>query len=185
MKRTLFLLLLSGFIFSGCALLHTNQPNTRYAKLLVRDSNGTPVTAYDNDGKKLDVYSFVPEVGITVADATTAKGDESPQVIATSELIRRELKTVYFENNKYNLSAQSKVQLKEILTELQKHPTAKLFIEGYADNTGPLQHNQKLSKERANVVRKFLSSNGIPNSRIAARGFGPQTERKAVISTLD
>jgi OOP family OmpA-OmpF porin len=46
-------------------------------------------------------------------------------------------------------------------------------IEGYADQTGPADFNQKLSEQRAQAVRqRFIDHYGISSGRITAIGFG-------------
>ena len=48
-----------------------------------------------------------------------------------------------------------------------------LKLAGHTDNTGSLQLNLKLSKERAESVKAYLVSKGANASRIEATGYGP------------
>jgi len=50
----------------------------------------------------------------------------------------------------------------------------KLKLAGYTDNTGSLQLNMKLSKERAEAVKHYLVSKGANPNNIEAYGFGPE-----------
>ena len=45
-------------------------------------------------------------------------------------------------------------------------------IEGFTDNTGSSEFNEKLSLDRAKAVRKMLVTRGIEPSRITAEGRG-------------
>ncbi len=45
-------------------------------------------------------------------------------------------------------------------------------IQGYTDPIGSEQANQRLSTERANVVRDYMVSKGVPASIIRAEGRG-------------
>lgn len=45
-------------------------------------------------------------------------------------------------------------------------------IEGHADATGTVEHNQYLSKERAESVRRLLIKSGVDEKRVKAEGFG-------------
>jgi outer membrane protein OmpA-like peptidoglycan-associated protein len=48
----------------------------------------------------------------------------------------------------------------------------KLQLEGHTDSIGTDEINQKLSEQRANAVREFLVSEGVPAANVTARGFG-------------
>ena len=45
-------------------------------------------------------------------------------------------------------------------------------MKGHTDSVGAEDFNQTLSEERADRVRNFLMSEGVPGSRITAVGFG-------------
>lgn len=49
----------------------------------------------------------------------------------------------------------------------------KLKLAGYTDNTGSLQTNMRLSKERAEAVKNYLVSKGVNSFNVEAFGFGP------------
>ena len=54
-----------------------------------------------------------------------------------------------------------------------------VVIEGYTDNVGPDEYNQKLGMRRAQVVMNELSALGIDRNRISAASFG---ENKPVLN---
>ena len=47
-----------------------------------------------------------------------------------------------------------------------------VVITGYADRIGTKKYNQKLSEERANAVKTYLSNKGISGNRMSASGKG-------------
>jgi outer membrane protein OmpA-like peptidoglycan-associated protein len=55
---------------------------------------------------------------------------------------------------------------------LMTNPSQKIVIEGYADPQGRTERNMTLSKQRAEVTRAFLVSQGIAESRIEIAAFG-------------
>jgi outer membrane protein OmpA-like peptidoglycan-associated protein len=55
---------------------------------------------------------------------------------------------------------------------MSQHPERKIVIEGFTDNSGSPQANQRLSEQRAAAVRAALVREGIQPSRIEARGLG-------------
>jgi OmpA-OmpF porin, OOP family len=48
----------------------------------------------------------------------------------------------------------------------------KVGVYGHTDNVGNDGSNQKLSEERANAVKSYLLSKGLPAQRIESKGFG-------------
>jgi outer membrane protein OmpA-like peptidoglycan-associated protein len=52
------------------------------------------------------------------------------------------------------------------------HPGLNLGVEGYTDNVGSDEFNFKLSQQRADTVREYLISQGLPDVTVTASGFG-------------
>ncbi|MNI98745.1 putative lipoprotein YiaD precursor [compost metagenome] len=48
-----------------------------------------------------------------------------------------------------------------------------LKLAGHTDNTGSMQLNLRLSKQRAEAVKAYLVAQGANASRIEATGYGP------------
>jgi OOP family OmpA-OmpF porin len=48
-----------------------------------------------------------------------------------------------------------------------------LQVEGHTDATGGAARNRKLSQQRAESVRTYLTGKGIAKGRLVAKGFGP------------
>src|SRR5439155_24003352 len=55
---------------------------------------------------------------------------------------------------------------------MSQHPERKIAIEGFTDDSGSPQANQRLSERRAAAVREALVREGIEPARIEARGLG-------------
>jgi hypothetical protein len=56
---------------------------------------------------------------------------------------------------------------------LKDHPSDRFYIEGYASSRGELIYNLALSQRRADWVKQFLISKGIPENRVVlAVGWG-------------
>ena len=58
-------------------------------------------------------------------------------------------------------------RLAKLLTEKTKN---KVAVEGHTDNVGSAPSNQKLSEQRAEVVRAALAQRGVPADRLTALG---------------
>jgi outer membrane protein OmpA-like peptidoglycan-associated protein len=82
------------------------------------------------------------------------------------------LDNVHFDFDKATLRADSYDQLKELLEYLQRHDDVKIEIGGHTDNIGTDAHNLKLSQDRANTIRNYLTGKGIKATRLTAKGYG-------------
>jgi outer membrane protein OmpA-like peptidoglycan-associated protein len=79
---------------------------------------------------------------------------------------------VVFDTGKATLKPGAREKLAKISGILVAHPGLKLEVEGHTDSVGTEDYNQTLSENRANSVRDYLVSQGVPSSTITARGFG-------------
>ncbi|MES2265846.1 MAG: OmpA family protein [Bacteroidota bacterium] len=82
------------------------------------------------------------------------------------------LKNIFFDTNKFELKTESKAELQKLVEFLQLNKTTKIEIAGYTDNVGNEQANITLSEKRANAVYQYLSTNGIPATRLVYKGYG-------------
>ncbi|MFT3922926.1 MAG: OmpA family protein [Myxococcales bacterium] len=81
--------------------------------------------------------------------------------------------SLLFASGKSSLLPAAKRRLKEVADAvLHNDPQAQLLVEGHTDSTGSAQLNDALSLKRAESVRSFLVSKGIPKDQIEAQGFG-------------
>jgi len=79
---------------------------------------------------------------------------------------------VLFDTGKYTLKQPTQVKLAKISGILLSHPGLTVQIEGHTDSVGSDEMNQRLSEQRADAVRDFLASQGVPASSMTAKGFG-------------
>jgi cytochrome c oxidase subunit 2 len=82
------------------------------------------------------------------------------------------LKYVFFETGSNTLDTKSRYELEEISTILKQNASVVVEVRGHTDNTGDAENNMTLSNSRADAVRIFLQNQGIPASRMVARGYG-------------
>ncbi len=96
-------------------------------------------------------------------------------VLQTQETARGlivNLSDVLFDFNKYTLKPDTREKLAKVSGILLAYPDLKVQVEGYTDNVGSEQYNQKLSEERAGAVRDYLVQQGVPAANVTATGYG-------------
>ncbi|PVX47859.1 outer membrane protein OmpA-like peptidoglycan-associated protein [Flavobacterium sp. 103] len=79
---------------------------------------------------------------------------------------------LFFENGSAELKISSYVQLDYLVVILKRYNATDLQIGGHTDNVGGDLANIDLSKQRAESVKTYLISKGIPETRLTALGFG-------------
>ncbi len=63
--------------------------------------------------------------------------------------------------------------LDQLAQELKKYKNLKsIRVEGYTDRLGSSEYNLKLSQARADTIKRYLVSKGIPGNLIQSVGLG-------------
>jgi len=97
------------------------------------------------------------------------------QVLQTTETARGlivNMSDVLFDFNKYTLKPEAREKLAKVSGILLAYPSLKMQVEGYTDNIGSDEYNQKLSEQRAGTVRDYLVSQSVTETNISAAGYG-------------
>jgi outer membrane protein OmpA-like peptidoglycan-associated protein len=89
---------------------------------------------------------------------------------------------ILFDVDSASLRGDSRSTLRDLATNFRQYPDEVIDVAGHTDSTGTPAHNQTLSENRADSVRSYLVDQGVPSSRISARGYG-ETMPKASNST--
>lgn len=79
---------------------------------------------------------------------------------------------ILFTTGRADLKPGAAPQLDQLASFLQKHPDRTVLVQGFTDNVGSEELNQRLSQQRANAVRNALLVRGVPTSRVRTRGYG-------------
>jgi OOP family OmpA-OmpF porin len=79
---------------------------------------------------------------------------------------------VNFETNSATLTGDSKPILNDAARGLRDHHRLRVEVQGHTDSTGSPGYNIKLSQRRAEAVRDYLISQGVPAGQLEAKGYG-------------
>lgn len=82
------------------------------------------------------------------------------------------VENILFENNKYEITPQSKEILDKIILVLKINTALKLEIGAHTDSKGSAASNMALSQMRAKTVREYIVNSGIAANRIISKGYG-------------
>ncbi len=114
---------------------------------------------------------------LTITDAKGATAKSTVPVAVTSPLVPTTKKSVVlegvnFKSGKAVLLPESEQILNHVAEILVANPDVNVEIGGHTDSDGSVSNNQKLSEMRANKVRDYLISKGVPAERLTAKGYG-------------
>ena len=81
---------------------------------------------------------------------------------------------VFFESDSSDLTATATGTLDRQAQWLQRYGRNSILVEGHADERGTREYNFSLSARRAQTVRDYLASRGIPSSRLRTVSYGKE-----------
>ncbi|HUO85729.1 MAG TPA: OmpA family protein [Thermoanaerobaculia bacterium] len=81
---------------------------------------------------------------------------------------------IFFDTGKSELKSGTRNTIDKLVEQLTRVENMSILIEGHTDSTGSEEMNMKLSLARANAVRDYLVSSGVPAARIQTSGRGEE-----------
>jgi len=132
------------------------------------------VMTYKTDPLKLDTDGGTIGDGVEVKRGTDPLDPKDDVIQINVPIV---LEGITFATNKSDVTPESEKVLMTALKSLQVHSDILVEISGHTDNVGSNANNQKLSERRANSVKAWLVSKGIPADRITAVGYGEESPR--------
>jgi outer membrane protein OmpA-like peptidoglycan-associated protein len=139
--------------------------------------------------KKMDPGAVDETVTYTLTASNACGGSDTKtatlHIVGSIEqpVVELTMRSVYFPTNKPRrvksdsaLLASERESLKSIAEAfkayLSANPNAKLVLSGHADRRGPASYNQSLSERRAELAKKFLVEQGIPEGNLETHAYG-------------
>jgi outer membrane protein OmpA-like peptidoglycan-associated protein len=115
--------------------------------------------------------------------AERARSEQAIEALGKFAQVRREPKglvvnltgSLLFETGKWTLRSTAHERLDKVAQALkQADPQEKFIVEGHTDSRGSDELNQRLSDHRAEAVKNYLVSRGVPEDRVTAIGMGSE-----------
>ena len=139
-----------------------------------------PTTASQKSAEEVSTFQMA-KVPLASSSPAPISGEERPvlveepslHLITNSPEIREAEDTdVYFEFNRWALSDEAKNLIKTKVEAQEDGWTGMLHIDGHTDAQGTDTYNRALGLKRAETVKTYLVSLGIPEDRIQVKSFG-------------
>jgi outer membrane protein OmpA-like peptidoglycan-associated protein len=180
MRNMLVILVLSGLIFSSCKSLN----NTQKATGIGVAAGGAAGAIIGGGGKSSVIGALIGAavgggagylIGSNMDKQARAIKQAVPdaQVERVGEGINMTFNSgLLFKINSSDLSDSAKYNLDRIAAVFNDYPETIILVEGHTDNTGTVQYNINLSKQRAYGVSDYLISKGVARSRFDVKWYG-------------
>ena len=102
---------------------------------------------------------------INVGKFTSKKGKiPTEKLYATSD--------VYFYFDDFTLTQEARYNIDRLIEDMDKDQLALIVVEGFADQIGTDDYNQRLSEKRAQEVADYFKAKGYTNLKIKYKGYG-------------
>jgi len=177
----------------------TKQPVEAKARMRGRDNTVIGSASLGTGSFEFAIMATVPkEYTVSVElegyifenlKVSLGRATEEPQTITRKVLLRRvavgevsALRHVFFDFAKATLQEDSFDELNMMLTMMKQNQSMQVEIGGHTDDVGSDTFNKKLSQQRADAVRAYLTSNGVSSRRIKSVGYG---EERPLVSNDD
>jgi outer membrane protein OmpA-like peptidoglycan-associated protein len=79
---------------------------------------------------------------------------------------------VLFDTGKFTLRSAAREKLARVAGIVAAHPGLTLSVEGHTDSVGGEDYNQRLSEQRGEAVRDYLTHHGMAAASVTSKGFG-------------
>ncbi|MBI1331176.1 MAG: peptidoglycan-associated lipoprotein Pal [Alphaproteobacteria bacterium] len=137
-----------GFVAVACSLLMVGACST--TKKEAADTTPPSVTQNNNSMTSSIVPGSAEDLRVNVGD------------------------TVHFDYDQYAVRGEDQGTLQRQAAWLQKYPQVRVTIEGHADERGTREYNLALGARRANAVKEYLVSLGVPSGRVDTISYGKE-----------
>ncbi len=112
------------------------------------------------------------EASVRVSVESGASSVEQPgNTKSFDELFMQEVRDVYFDYDSAEIRGEAKDALRHTSDFLKGHPQTRVTIEGHCDERGSTEYNLALGDRRANAVKQYLISLGIPAGNLNTVSF--------------
>ena len=111
---------------------------------------------------------------VTLAAPPPPPVAETPTSLTEEQQFNQSVKDIYFDYDKYDVSAAQQSSITASAQYLATHPGIKFSVEGHCDERGSTEFNLALGDSRANAVKSALIQAGIPGDRIRTISYGKE-----------
>jgi len=166
----------SGFRMACCGLLmmvsvaFSCAPTATKPAPTASGAGSASVKSSDSVGSGDGQGSGTKESDLSSSGSLKAFQEGKPPITPTGS----PLKDVFFDFDRYDLSADARGVLRGNADWLKSNPSVRVDIEGHSDERGTNEYNLALGAKRAQAAREYLVSLGIAADRLSTTSYGEE-----------
>jgi peptidoglycan-associated lipoprotein len=140
----------------------------------VTPQGSTTVTPSDSTTYTLTASSAGGNADSSVHISVNAPAPVAAPNPSIDELFLKEVRDAYFDYDSANIRPDAREALQKTADFLKNYPSLRVTIEGHCDERGSTEYNLALGQRRANAVKEYLVSLGIPADRLSTTSWGKE-----------
>lgn len=121
----------------------------------------------------IPLADFVNRPEYTSGALFDVKVTEDVVTTTDTKIVGLKVDNINFATDKTELTAADTADLDKVAEFMKGKPKSYAVIAGYTDDVGSRDHNEGLSRRRAEMVARYLKEKGIDNSRMVLFWYGP------------
>ena len=148
--------------FSGNTFNFLLDPDRSYQAIVTREGYD-PVKIPFNTAGIFDDFTITKK-------AVLVKAAPEYEIIKINQPIR--LNNIYYDYDDYKILPDAEADLEKLLDLMNQYPEMVIELSSHTDSRATDKYNIKLSQNRAESAKKWLTQNGVEVKRIVAVGYG-------------
>lgn len=133
--------------------------------------------------------TVTPSASITYTLTATGEGGSADSSLSISvsapvsaetrkpsleELFLKDIHDAYFDYDSAAIRPDAREALQKSADFLKDYPSSQVTVEGHSDERGSTEYNLALGDRRANAVKQYLVSLGVPTSQVVTTSWGKE-----------
>jgi len=90
------------------------------------------------------------------------------------ELFLKDIRDAYFDYDSASIRSDAREALQKSADFLKSYPSAHVTVEGHCDERGSTEYNIALGDRRANAVKQYLVTLGVPTNQVVTTSWGKE-----------
>ena len=131
------------------------------------------VATLNSCSRVISLADFFNRPDYTSGALFDVKATEHVVTTTDTKIVGLKVDNINFATNKSELAPEDKTDLDKVAEFMKDKPKSYAVVAGYTDNEGSRNHNEGLSRSRAEMVASYLKAHGIDDSRMVLFWYGP------------
>lgn len=164
--------LLTLLICVGCATQAPVSPESTTMTTPTSSMTPTPRAGQDDAARRQqELQGSVEEKERRAVEESMRRQFGTQTMLTQEDFLSQDVQFAY---DSYTLSDEAKSILEQKASWMTTRPDVSVQIEGHCDERGTIAYNLALGERRANTVKQYVTTLGIPSTRLTTISYGEE-----------